>query len=799
MIDFIDRLKRARIVRVLAFYLGASWVILQVVDVLQEALSLPDWVAPVAVILLLIGLVIIAATAMLQAELAAARSSAPPAGDETRLSDSGHPAADAGLEVLPPAAATAARLFTWKRAVAGGVVAFAGLFGLALLLPGGPRLGPEEAAADQAGLGVAVLPFSVRGPDMDVWAEGMVDLLADNLDGAGGLRSIDPRTVISRWTRTVGDDPSPDLQTMLAVARSTGARYAVVGSAVAIGGEVRLTTDVYELLSEEPMGSGTAEGATGDVLALVDQLSVQTAGAILATGGGSLAALRHSTSLTTRSPGALRAYLEGEAAYRRADFAGATDAFRRAVAEDSTFALANLRLSKSLGWLRNIGDREGGEALDRARAHEDRLPPREAEFVRVEQRLDNQDPSAFAASTSIARSYPDDPEAWEALGEAHYHQGSENLVTLEEVLEPFERAIELDPSFGPIYMHPIEIAAALGDSEKAYRLLSSLQDNSRADGRVGRYDIFLDLVMAPTDVKERAMARIRTEVEDRELFTGYLYGFRRTRGSVEGDLLMAAEIRRRGVAPAMAAGMEHSAFLGMGRVDDALAAIAGLREDDASVRLMLLLQWTAWNEVPEDPATRDFILSAQCRNSLGCYSATVLAAEMGEWDRHTELLDAYGRYLDGWVEEATAANDTARVRTAESERVWVDVARDFGLVRRGETSGVPRSFRDARPSQPWADLGRNGRTAALIWWTAELLLENGDAAQALRHYESLWGAPLGAWYTLRLVGSGDALRAMGRTDEARERYREFLDAWSAADPDHPLMRRARAGLQALGG
>jgi tetratricopeptide (TPR) repeat protein/TolB-like protein len=797
MIDFIERLKRARIVRVLAFYLGASWVILQVVDVLQEALSLPDWIAPVAVILLLIGLVIIAATAMLQAELAAVRTSATADADGAPRATSEAAATD-GLEALPPASATAARLFTWKRAVAGGVLAFTGLFGLALILPGGPSLGPEEAAADQAGLGVAVLPFSVRGPDMDVWAEGMVDLLADNLEGAGGLRSIDPRTVMSRWTRSVGDDPSPDLETMLAVARSTGARYAVIGSAVAIGGEVRLSTDVYELVSGEPLGSGAAEGETGEVMGLVDRLSVETAGAILATGGGTLPALRHSTSLTTRSPAALRAYLEGEASYRRADFATASDAFRRAVAEDSTFALANLRLSRALGWLRNIGDRKAGEALVRARAHEDRLPPREAEFLSVEQQLDNQDPRAFGAAVSLARSYPDDPEAWELLGEANYHQGAEALVTADEVLEQFERAIELDPSFGPIYMHPIEIATGLGDSEKAYQLLAGLQGNSTEDGRVGRYDIFLDLTMGPADVKERAMARVREEVPDRELITGYTYGFRRTPTSVEADLLMAAEIRRRGFADSIAFGLEHSALLSQGRVDEALAATAGLRED-TSTRLMLLLQWTAWNEVPQDPDARALVLSGPCPNTMGCFSAAVLAAEMDEWDRHEELLDSYQGVLTRWAEEATAANDTVQLRTRESELPWFDVARDFGRLRRGEIRGVPRSFRDARPTQPWANLQRNGRTAALVWWTAELLLESGDAEQALRHYDALWGAPLGAWYTLRLVGAGDALRAAGRDEEARDRYREFLDAWSAADPEHPLMRRAHAGLEAVGG
>lgn len=67
---------------------------------------------------------------------------------------------------------------------------------------------------------------------MEVWSEGMVDLLADNLDGTGGLRAIDPRTVMSHRRQRGTDDATPDLQEMLGVAGATGARYAFVGSAV---------------------------------------------------------------------------------------------------------------------------------------------------------------------------------------------------------------------------------------------------------------------------------------------------------------------------------------------------------------------------------------------------------------------------------------------------------------------------------------------------------------------------------------------------------------------------------------
>ncbi|HET6820618.1 MAG TPA: serine/threonine-protein kinase, partial [Candidatus Limnocylindria bacterium] len=43
---------------------------------------------------------------------------------------------------------------------------------------------------------LAVAPFDVTGTDLDVWREGIVDLLARTLDGAGSLRTVSPSVVL---------------------------------------------------------------------------------------------------------------------------------------------------------------------------------------------------------------------------------------------------------------------------------------------------------------------------------------------------------------------------------------------------------------------------------------------------------------------------------------------------------------------------------------------------------------------------------------------------------------------------
>lgn len=52
--------------QVLAIYLVGAWIVYQVIGTLWETLGLPDWVPGVAVILFLVGLPMVLATAFVQ-------------------------------------------------------------------------------------------------------------------------------------------------------------------------------------------------------------------------------------------------------------------------------------------------------------------------------------------------------------------------------------------------------------------------------------------------------------------------------------------------------------------------------------------------------------------------------------------------------------------------------------------------------------------------------------------------------------------------------------------------------------
>ena len=74
-------------------------------------------------------------------------------------------------------------------------------------------------------------------------------------------------------------------------------------------------------------------------------------------------------NLTTMSIPALKEFLDGETAYRSADFEAARAAFERAIAHDSSFALAFYQLSNTWGWTNGPGHPGAGVPQHSLLAH----------------------------------------------------------------------------------------------------------------------------------------------------------------------------------------------------------------------------------------------------------------------------------------------------------------------------------------------------------------------------------------------------------------------------------------------
>ncbi|NIP80160.1 MAG: tetratricopeptide repeat protein, partial [Gemmatimonadetes bacterium] len=135
-------------------------------------------------------------------------------------------------------------------------------------------------------------------------------------------------------------------------------------------------------------------------------------------------------TLTTTSLPALRAFLEGESHYRRGRFAEAVQSFERAVAEDTSFAIALVRLSEAYGWLESQTSERMREYGERAEAHLDRLSPRYQFIMEGWSALNRGTADGVDALKEAVQKYPDDPEAWFLLAETYIHVGGATYGTI---------------------------------------------------------------------------------------------------------------------------------------------------------------------------------------------------------------------------------------------------------------------------------------------------------------------------------------------------------------------------------
>jgi DNA-binding SARP family transcriptional activator/TolB-like protein len=187
---------------------------------------------------------------------------------------------------------------------------------------------------------LVVVPFRINSPDSSTsyLREGLVDLISTLLTGDGGLRAVDPRTVISAWKRvTMGREGNAD--DARRVARELGAGQALLGSVVATPTELTISANVLDPGRGERQPpvrvTGSRDSLQSVIAAFVRQLLSRRSGI----------PERTLAVLTTVSTPALRAYIDGRAAHRRSDNVDAVAHFARALEIDSTFALAALDLA----------------------------------------------------------------------------------------------------------------------------------------------------------------------------------------------------------------------------------------------------------------------------------------------------------------------------------------------------------------------------------------------------------------------------------------------------------------------
>jgi serine/threonine protein kinase/tetratricopeptide (TPR) repeat protein len=642
---------------------------------------------------------------------------------------------------------------------------------------------------------LAVLPFRVVDPSLGLWREGMVDLLSINLDGAAGLRTIHPRTVLSRWHREVGDETRTDQSATLGVAQRSGARYALTGSIVGSGKDIRLTAELYEVGGGSVKARVQVEGPSDSIPGLVDRLSLDLlrSGAVGAVAGNDAPDI---SGATTRSLEALKSYLAGEQKFRRARAPEAIEDFKHAVEADSTFALALYRLSLAEGWSvspHELGEGDQGYAA-RAARYSDRLRPREALLVRALTQLNPGFLESIQTLRTATRQYPEDAEAWFLLGDALFHIGGMALEPREEFRRALRRSIELDPAFGPAYLHLAEDAFDRLDSAAVAQILASLRRIDPASPKTT--GIWLAQALTWGDSTARREARAALDTAPTYALLTAKHATNATPDLWRTTLVTAGALAGQSRHPATD---RASGDRGIGYVYATRGQLDRAREawKRASILLgmsppQMELDLAYWEE--------ELILAGSPDSAAGRRASEVLksipdsividrdwvglfAAHLGDWSQ----VDRWSRRAAVLRRRAESGHDTLRIRMLRAE---ARLFRALAAQRRGDSAEALNEMRAA--IQDYPNSRNTDRFMRLE--VGRRLLAIGDLHGAARYLGSLGGF----WMLLPALTEYDLGRIyerLGDREQAIHHYGRMVRWWKDADPElKPLWEEGRRAL-----
>jgi tetratricopeptide (TPR) repeat protein len=740
--------------QVLALYAGASWVVLQVVDVVKQNLGLPDWVFPFALLLLLIGLPIIVATALVQSRPAPAATGAA-AGSEL----------DDELSTIPEPAVHH-KLLTWKNSLLGGGLA---LVLLAIVTAGfmymrNSGIGPVGSLVAKGLIDerseIMVADFEAED---DMLGRMASEALRVDLSQSDIVRLVNPRTVEGALRRMqVSEGTRVDEATAREIAEREGIA-AVVGGEILSGGGSYVITAHLVSPGGDLLGNARVTAAdSSKIIEAIDKLSRNLREQI----GESYSSMRESPPLaqvSTSSLEALRRYTEAGVQRREGNLDAAIDFLEEAIAIDSTFAMAY----RGIGiFLQNKFDDWSRQYWAHSKAYEyrDRLTEREKWLVSASYHLDieEDEAQAIAAYENVLRIDPELMSAVNNIGVIYYYQ-----MDWEKALKQYRQAHEMRPE-GLTASNVGVVYANMGRLDEADEWLALSRELEPNNPGWKFYQVHFESLRGNREEARRLNRELRESESpdpywlERTYGTDWLFDVEEGRiARAEASLAAAVEAGDEGEGGNSARALQD--LLARAELDLALG-------DPASTvrRVESALDRFPLQEIP--PLDRPTAWAAS------------LLAQAGDTNAARSLLADQRERLGPLAERK-------RVGLAEAE-AWIDVAE--GRVT------------EAIPVLRVSDRGY-GCDICTDLSVGTAFDQAGQPDSAIAYYERYlaprqnWRTYVdGSWRAWTLERLGQLYDEMGDLEQAAGYYGAFVELWEDADPElQPRVQAARARLEEI--
>ncbi len=774
--NLVRELHRRSVWQVLGVYLVGSWGALQVVDLLTDNYGLPDWVPPFALVLLVIGLPIVLATAVVQ-EGAPSRDTWTGSGssvpDPTALLEGEpHPLLSEDVErdhgsdeVLDSSgrAGSLHRLFTWRNAILGGVGA-ATVLGLAVagyFFMWSAGIGPVGSLVAQGVLDereeVVLAEFDNSTSDAAL-GEVVTDAFRVDLVRSPILSPVDP-AFVHRVLERMDRDPVERLTPALAreIAQREGLKAVVQGEVAATGSRYVLTASLVAAEDGQTLAAfrETAESPEA-IIDAVDRLSQR----LREKAGESLPSIKGGEPLSTVTTGsldALRLYSRAQREFDAGDGDRAVALLTEALEVDPEFAMAHRQLGAIY---RNRGEREKAtEAITRAYELRDRLTDRERyHAVGLYHQFVTEDrEQTVQAYRNVLDLHPADGRALNNLGVLYSDAGER-----ERAVEMYRKATKASDASSTAFGNLIQVLVNLDQIDEAWEAVERYRESYGEDHPSVRF--YAQRTAAFAGRWERADSLAAVRLADRDVAPQermFMTAERAIYDAARGRFQAADAHLEDALRPASDGELPGAALFIMAQ----RAEMARIREGDAEAVSLL------HREMPPDlRARRDSIPGALLEHA-GLYART------GRPDSARALL---GRVS---IPEASQPGaDSAAVLLARAEVALVE-------GRAGEAIDLARAAR--------SDEACGARCGLSVLGRAHEAAERPDSAAAA--YEKWVEEPHWDRFVDYFVQRGPILEdlcrlhhELGHRERAVQRCREFVELWSDADEDlRPRVRAAR--------
>jgi serine/threonine protein kinase/tetratricopeptide (TPR) repeat protein len=321
----------------------------------------------------------------------------------------------------------------------------------------------QDAVASQNTIAIMYFENLAQQDDPQRLGEIITNLLITNLSQSENLKVVSSQRLYDILKGKGREGVKViDRTTATEIARTAGAKWMMLGSVLQVEPHLVITSQLVDVATGNIEKSQRLTGTPGEtVFELVDRMTGDTRTDLAVSTPKGDKGQQSVINVTTGALDAYRKYIEGleyEYKYYHVD---ACESFRQAMEIDPTFTMAYYHCALNAFRAGNL--KAGQAALAEAGKHADRVSAKERLYIEALQaQWVNRRGEAIAKWKKIADLYPDEKEAlWNLASE--YRERSEN----EKSLKYYQKVLAIDPFHKQTYNSLAYLYDQMGDFDNS--------------------------------------------------------------------------------------------------------------------------------------------------------------------------------------------------------------------------------------------------------------------------------------------------------------------------------------------